>query len=207
LIFIAGRASVSFSAPTRPLWTPLSRSLRSFGLVDVSHRFRLGHRPVLDQLGERLVEGLHAVVVARGRHRLLDRAGLALPDQLPDLGRIDHDLHRGDPAVAVRPAHEPLAHDRLQRQRHLRPDLAVRVRRERRDDPSIVCFESFVWRSRNTRWPVSAACIASSMVSGSRISPIEDDVRVLAQHPPQRLPERLHVAPELPLRIVHILSV
>ena len=34
MIFIAGRDSVSFSEPTRPLETPLSRSFRSFGLVE-----------------------------------------------------------------------------------------------------------------------------------------------------------------------------
>ena len=54
----------------------------------------------------------------------------------------------------------------------------------------IVSVASSVCSVENTRWPVSAASSAVSIVSKSRISPTQDDVGILAQRAAQRLRER-----------------
>ena len=58
---------------------------------------------------------------------------------------------------------------------------------------------SVVWRVASTRWPVSAALSAISIVSSSRIFPDEDDVRILAQRRAKRGGEARRVDPDLSL--------
>ena len=57
--------------------------------------------------------------------------------------------------------------------------------------------------SRNTRWPVSAACIAVSSFP-CRAFRDEDDVRVLTQRATQRIGERPRVDADFPRLMMHL---
>jgi hypothetical protein len=59
---------------------------------------------------------------------------LVLADEVSDRGVRDEDLERQRPTVAGRPRKQGLAHDALEHERQLRPDLRLLVRREDVDD-------------------------------------------------------------------------
>src|SRR5512139_2898752 len=67
--------------------------------VGVAERLLVGDDTGLVQLVERLVEGLHAEPVRLG-HDFLDGRNFAAEDQVGDQRRVEHDLHRGDAALA-----------------------------------------------------------------------------------------------------------
>jgi len=64
---------------------------------------------------------------------------------------------------------------------------------------STVLEASIVWSVEKTRWPVSAAVNAISMVSRSRISPTRMTFGGLTQRSPQRRRERRRIAVQLAL--------
>jgi hypothetical protein len=70
-----------------------------------------------------------------------------------------------------RRASPALADHRVERERQHRADLVRRVRRERVDDAVDRLLGVVRVQVEKTRWPVSAACMASSIDSRSRISP------------------------------------
>ena len=107
-------------------------------VVRVRGRLRGGtqvDRALLEQGDERLVEGLHPVVLALADDRG-DVAALAgLDDALLDAPVDDHDLEGRHPARAISGWDQPLAERALQRSGQTEARLALLSRREEVDDP------------------------------------------------------------------------
>ena len=91
----------------------------------MGHGFGLGDGAAFKQRVERLVEGAHAHFAAalHGGAQALD---LALLDQVGDIVRQQHDLHRWHPA-ALRSWHQALPHHRLEVERQIHEQLPVRL--------------------------------------------------------------------------------
>src|SRR5208282_5040214 len=89
----------------------------------------------LEQIPERLVEGLHAVLRGTGGDRFADGARLlGHQNAFPDVGGGYHDFDRGHSAFSVRTAHQALADDGTQHGRQLQADLFLLGRRENCND-------------------------------------------------------------------------
>src|SRR5579871_1466040 len=93
-----------------------------------------GDQTVLEQVEQRLVEGLHAVVLALGDDLLNRLLVIGLEDAVEDPSRHHHDFNRRHPALAVGTLEEALAHDAFQRGRQGEANLLLLERREEVDD-------------------------------------------------------------------------
>src|SRR5271165_2822654 len=93
------------------------------------------HQARLEQVPQRLIEGLHAVLRCAGRDSVANGASLlGHENALPNEGSIDHHLDSGDAALGVATAHQALAHNGAQHSRQLQPNLFLLGRRKNRDD-------------------------------------------------------------------------
>src|SRR5678815_63543 len=119
--------------PTRQL--PLSRRRGDVLLLHRSHADHpeellgivrhplalfLGHFLVGVELVERVVHGLHAVLLTR-LQRGIDLVDLVIADERPDGGGRDHDLARHDPASAPQLGQQSLGHYALEHEGQLGP--------------------------------------------------------------------------------------
>src|SRR4051794_9806938 len=152
----------------------------------------------LDELGEVLVHGVHAVLRAR-LERAVDLVRLALADEVADRRCGDEALGRDSTALAVRGLRERLADDALQRAGELDPDLLLLVRREDVDDT--VDRLRGVLRVQGGEDEVTG--LGRGQRDGDRLEVThfadQDDVGVLAQHVLQCVLERPGVLPHLAL--------
>ncbi len=151
-----------------------------------------------DQVGKRLLEGLHASGSA-GLHDRVDLLDLPLPDQVADCVVGKEDLDGRQASVAVDRRHERLRDDRLQRARDLHPDLLLLGGGEHVDQSvdgrgSVLGVEGgedeVAGLGRRQRGPdrLEVAHLAH-----------EDHVGVLAERAAQRLREARRVGPDLTL--------
>ena len=173
--------------------------MKSCGLEAASNATSSVMLPAIDVLEQRLVEGLHPVVLALGDH-LGDLAGLLrVEDQVLDPAGDDHDLADRDAAVAVDARHEPLRDRAAQRRGEHHPRLLLEVRGKKSMIRLIVSVASRVCSVESTRCPVSAA--AERRAHGLLVAHLadQDHVGVLAQHPAHRAREALRVLTDLAL--------
>ena len=125
--------------------------------------------PAAIELGDRLVEGLHAVVLVVAHELLEPVAAPPLDDGVGD-GVVD-DEHLGgrDLAPPAGPGEEPLADDAAQRAGDERPGRGLALGREEADEAVDGLGRAHGRESREDQVPVSAAsstrCAASSSVS------------------------------------------
>src|SRR5229473_8090035 len=93
------------------------------------------HQPRLEQIPERLVEGLHTVLRRASRNCFADGASLfRYKNTFPDVRGRHQDFDRRHPALRVRPAHQALADNGAQYRRQLQPNLFLLRRRKNGDD-------------------------------------------------------------------------
>ena len=155
-------------------------------------------RPALHEVGEVLVQRVHAVLRA-GLHGGVDLVGLALADEVADRRGRDEHLGGDDPAAAVGGLAQRLADDALQRARELHAHLLLLVRREDVDDAvdrlrgvlGVQGGEDEVaglGRGQGDRDRLQVAHLAD-----------QDDVGVLAQHVLEGVGERVGVLAHLAL--------
>src|SRR5438132_1295777 len=93
----------------------------------------LGNLATQVELVQRVVQRLHAVLLARLHHRR-DLFDLFVADQRPDRGGHDQNLGGHDAAAALGLLQQRLCDDALEHERQLGPDLRLLVRREHVDD-------------------------------------------------------------------------
>ena len=202
-------AAISWSAATAPAAQPAAACLPprlagADGLVSAWAAFALSVeiRPACDQVLEVLLVGLAAELLPAVGHVLQHVGGSrpALADDVADGGRRHQDLDRRHPRLLVLLREQLLRDDGAQRLGEAHPaDLALVARAgwrsparpsRRRPGSGIVAM---------TRCPVSAALIAVSIVSASRISPSHHDVGILPQRRAEPDREAVGVDPHLAL--------
>src|SRR5215212_5757319 len=98
------------------------------------HRHLDGDEALVVERGERLVEGLHAVLALAGLHHRVNLVHLVLADEVAD-GRVgDENFERHRATAAVRARDERLTENAFQDERELRAYLRLLRRREDVDD-------------------------------------------------------------------------
>src|SRR3989440_8281865 len=102
--------------------------------VGVPERVLVADLARLEQVEQRLIEGLHAEL-ARFLHDFLDLVHLALEDQVGDERRVQHDLYRRDAALAFLQRDQALRDDRLEVERQVHEQLRTPLLGEEVDDP------------------------------------------------------------------------
>src|SRR5206468_3991827 len=90
--------------------------------VGVAERVLVADLARLEQVEQRLIEGLHAEL-ARLLHDFLDLVQLALEDQVGNERGVEHDLDRGAAALAFLQGHETLRNEPPQIQRQVHQQL------------------------------------------------------------------------------------
>ena len=108
---------------------PAAQAVELFVRVSHLHGVVIRHGAGLDQFGEVLVHGLHALAEARLERRV-DLVGLALADEVADGRRRDQDLGGDDASLAIGALEQRLRDDALERGCELRADLRLLARRE-----------------------------------------------------------------------------
>src|SRR5690606_9075003 len=108
----------------------LDQVLQLLHVVAARHRVVEADQPPLVERRERLVHGLHPVLVLADLHLRVDLMDLVLADQVADRGVRDHQLDREHAARAVRAREQRLAQHPLEHERELRPYLRLLVGRE-----------------------------------------------------------------------------
>src|ERR1700674_707494 len=93
------------------------------------------HQPRLEQVPERLVKRLHAVLRCASRNCFADRASLFRhQNTFPNIGCRNHAFDRRHSALGIRPPHQSLAHNGAQYRGQLQPNLFLLRWRKNRDD-------------------------------------------------------------------------
>src|SRR3990170_2000221 len=150
-----------------------------------------------DEVDERLQKRLHLVELAL-RDRLRDVLRAQLADQVRDARVRDHHLDRGDP-TSTDARHQPLADHPSEHSGEDSDDLWLLSRREELDHPADRLRG--VERVQGRQDEMSGLRCLESDTCSLRVPELADqnDVRVLAEHPPETLPEAVGVEPDLPL--------
>jgi len=155
--------------------------------------------PLVVERGERLVEGLHAVLALAGLHHRVNLVDLVLADQVAD-GRVgDEDLqgHRAAPAVGARD--ERLAEYAFEDERELRANLRLLRGGEHVDDA--VDGRGRGVRVEGGEGEVARLGDAERRLDGFEVAHFADEhhVRVLAQRRAQGVGEAARVGADLAL--------
>ena len=108
-------------------------SQQLIGIAGAVERGVCRDRPALHQIGERLLHRLHAARRS-GLHHRVDLLELPLADQVPDGVVGEHDLQRGDAALAVGRRQQRLGDDAFEASRELGADLGLLLGGEDIDD-------------------------------------------------------------------------
>ena len=158
----------------------------------------LGDLPRIDQLGQVLVHGVHALLASR-LHRRRDLIGLALTDEVRDGRSHDENLGRHRTTLAARPLHEGLADDTLQGGRELGPHLPLLVRREDIDD-AVDGLRGILGVQRGEH-QMPGLCCSERNRNGLQVAQLtdQDHIGVLPQHVPERVGEAVGVRADLAL--------
>src|SRR5215204_3053525 len=163
------------------------------------HRRLDGDEPLVVERGQRLVEGLHAVLALAGLHHRVDLVHLVLADEVAD-GRVgDEYLQRHRAPAAVGARDERLAEDAFQDERELRAYLRLLRGGEDVDD-AVDGRGRGVGVQRGER-QVARLRDAQGRLDGLEVAHFADEhhVRVLAQGRAQRLGEAVRVGADLAL--------
>ena len=138
----------------------------------VAQRVLVADDALLVVAEDRLVERLHAVLRRAGGDRPEDRVRLVLVDDaVADERRGGHHLDGGDAARPFARGMRRCETTALRMLASCRRTCRCWCGGKTATIRLIVSGASSVWSVENTRWPVSAASSAVSMVSRSRISP------------------------------------
>ena len=130
----------------------------------------------------------------------MDAECFVVTDQRRDGGRVNHDLENGHAHRLVDPGDEQLRDHRYQDRRKLDADLLLLVGGKRVDDA--VNGLGRTRRVQRAENQVPGFRRRDRRVDGFQVAHFahQNDVRVLAQHAPQRFGKVRHVHPDLPLR-------
>ena len=90
--------------------------------------------PLVEQRGERLIEGLHAMNILSRLHHRIDLMNFVFTDQVSNRRIGNQDFHRQRSAAAIGFWQKRLTKYALKRQRELRADLSLLHRRKYVDD-------------------------------------------------------------------------
>src|SRR5690606_1942298 len=166
----------------------------------VANRLLVGDQARLDEVGQRLVEGDHAVGVQALRDGVLDLAGAhRVLDHLPHPLGVDHDLEPRDHALAVGARDQPLRDHAAQHRGQAEARLHLLVGGEHRDDAVDGLGGVHRVQGGEDQMPGLRRCDGD--LGGLDVAHLadQDDVRVLAQGGAQGAGERLGVEPDLAL--------
>src|SRR3954447_11457442 len=122
--------SVAMPSPS----DPAEEAVVVLDVVTLLEAVLVGDLPRAHQLGQVLVERVHAVLRA-GLHRGVDLVRLSLADQVADRRRRRHTLGGHHATLAVRGLAQRLAHHALNGAGQLDPHLLLLLGREHVDDP------------------------------------------------------------------------
>src|SRR5512140_1554685 len=162
-------------------------------------RLLLRDEPPLEQVRQRLVEGLHPELRLAHLHRRVDLVDLVLADEVPDGGVGHHDLQRQDAPRPARLRQERLGQHALDDERELGADLRLLVRGE--DVQDAVDGLDAVVRVQGPEADVAGLGDDERRLHRLEISHLADehDVRVLAEDVLERRLEAPRVRPHLAL--------
>ncbi len=151
------------------------------------------------QGGERLIEGLHAVLRLPGLHHAVDLVHLVLADEVADGGVGNEDLHRERPPLAGGAGQERLAENALEHEGQLHPYLALLMGREDVDD-AVDRLRGGVG-VQGGEGQVAGLGDAQRRLDGLEVAHLADqhDIGVLTQAGPQGVGEAMGVGVELAL--------
>ena len=155
--------------------------------------------PLLHEGRQRLVDGLHAVLLLADLHLRVDLVDLVLADQVPDGGVGDHDLQASTRPGAPLRRQQRLGDHALEHERELRAHLRLLVGREDVDDAVDGLHAAVGVQGREGQ--VAGLGDDQRRLDGLQVAHLADehDVRVLAQDVLERLLEGAGVGADLAL--------
>src|SRR3954447_10882265 len=186
--------SVAMPSPS----DPAEEAVVVLDVVTLLEAMLVGDLPRAHQLGQVLVERVHAVLRA-GLHRGVDLVRLSLADEVADGGSRRHDLRGHDTALAVGRLAQRLADDPLDRAGQLHPYLLLLLGGEDVDDA--VDGLCGVLRVQGREHQVTGLCRGERDADGLQVAELtdQDDVGILTQGVLERAGEGPRVLPHLAL--------